>query len=170
MHFTIYSFLFTYFSTLIILGKSIKHFKHLGFIKSNKIQVPLCCRCKEKISYFLTKFKSKIEYICQECINQNEINNYKTKKLKNNLNSYYCKKCNKSFKFWNDKEPYCEICYSNLNKHHNCGPFTHSFPVVYYKVKNNLENLKKDKIYIDNLILELKEKYPESEKKNPNKL
>ena len=28
-----------------------------------------------------------------------------------------------------------------------------------------MENLKKDKIYIDNLISELKEKYPESEKK-----
>ena len=45
----------------------------------------------------------------------------------------------------------------------------HSYPIVYNKVKNNLENLKKDKLYIDNLISKIKIKYPESEEIIPQK-
>ena len=40
---------------------------------------------------------------------------------------------------------------------------------MYYKIIQNLENLKKDKIYIEKLILEIKYKYFESEEKNLKK-
>lgn len=135
--------------------------EYLKFIKSNNIQIPLCSQCNQNPSTYINIWKHK--YFCNNCINQNKIKDYK--KLKNNFNSYYCKKHNKSFRFINNGEPYCEICYSNLNEHTSCGPLSHSYPVVYHKIRQNLENLKKDKIYIEKLITELKTKYPESENK-----
>ena len=135
--------------------------EYLKFIKSNNIQIPLCSQCNQNMSNYIDIWKYK--YICNNCLNQNGINNYRI--LKNNFNSYYCKKHNKSFAFINQGEPYCKICYSNIDIHINCGPLMHSYPIVYNKVKNNLENLKKDKLYIDNLISEIKIKYPVSEEK-----
>ena len=62
--------------------------------------------------------------------------------------------------------PYCEICYSNYKSTHeeirNFGKIWHSYPALYYKVKNNIEKAKKDKNYIENLLLKIKEKYVDS--------
>ena len=139
--------------------------EYLKFIKSNNIQIPLCSQCNLNISNYIER--SEFKYFCNNCINQNEINNYR--RLKNNFNSYYCKIHNQSFAFKNNGEPYCKICFSNLDQHKIFGPLSHAYPIVYNKVKNNLENLKKDKIYIDNLISEIKIKFPESEEKKIKK-
>ena len=135
--------------------------EYLKFIKSNNIQIPLCSECSQNPSTYI-KFH-EFTYFCDNCINQNKIRDYK--KLKNNFNSYYCKKHNKSFKFINSGEPYCEICFSNFKELHNYGPLCHSYSILYYKVKKNFENFKEDKIYIENLISDIKNKYPESEEK-----
>ena len=135
--------------------------EYLKFIKSNNIQIPLCSQCNQNPSTYINI--CKYTYFCENCIEPNEIRDYK--KLKNNFNNYYCKKHNRSFKFINNGETYCELCYSNLKEFKNHGPLSHSYPIVYNKIRNNLENFKKDKIYIENLISELKNKYPESEEK-----
>ena len=137
--------------------------EYLKFIKSNNMQIPLCCQCNQNPSTHINI--DKYTYFCENCIDPNK--DYK--KLKNNFNNYYCQKHNRSFKFTNNGEPYCEICYSNLKEHINYGPLSHSYPIVYNKVRNNLENFKKDKINIESLISEIKNKYPESEKKKDKK-
>jgi len=140
--------------------------EYLKFIKLNNIQIPLCSHCNQNPSTFINY--QNYTYFCDNCIQPNEVRYFK--KLKNNFNNYYCKKHNRSFKFTNNGEPYCEICYSNIEElKKNCGPLSHLYPIAYNKIKNNLENFKKDKIYIENLISEIKIKYPETEEKRVNK-
>ena len=140
--------------------------EYLKFIKSNNIQIPLCSHCNQNLSTYINS--CNYTYFCDNCIEPNEIRDYKN--LKNNFNNYYCKKHNSSFKFINNGEPYCEICFSNLiESKTKFGPLSHSYPLIYNKIKNNLENFKKDKIYIESLISEIKNKYPESEEKRVKK-
>ena len=140
--------------------------EYLKFIKQNNIQIPLCNQCNQNPSTYIKIYE--YTYFCENCIEPNGIRDYK--KLKNNFNNYYCKKHNRSFKFVNKgEEPYCELCYSNLKDFETFYPLSHSYPIIYNKIRNNLENFKKDKIYIENLISELKNKYPESEEKKDKK-
>ena len=145
--------------------KTIDLNEYLKVIKSNNTQIPLCSICSQNPSTYINSWKQT--YFCDNCIEQNNIKDYK--KLKYNLNSYYCKKHNKSFKFSNNGKLYCEICYSNFEEKTNYDPISHSYPILYHKVKNNLNKFGEDKTYIKNLISEIKNKYPESKGKKVKK-
>ena len=69
-------------------------YEYLKFIKSKNIQIPLCKQCKENISIFINI--NEYTYFCDNYVKKKK---YKYKRLKNNFNSFYCKKHNKSFKY-----------------------------------------------------------------------
>ena len=141
--------------------------EYLKFVKSNNIQIPLCSQCEQNPSTLIQE--RKFTYICDNCFNHITRERHYYKRLKNNFNSYYCKEHNKSFKFINDGEPFCKKCYSLLETHTNYGPLSHSYPVVYQNVTKNLEKLKKDKIYIENLVSDIQNKYHGKEEIKTNK-
>ena len=144
---------------------------YLKFIKNN-IEIPLCFECHQNnATYTKKRLSSSLysQYYCNNCLNQYEMDNYMH--LMHNFNDTYCKKHNLPFIItnYNNSLSFCKICYDNLPERDIYKDVCHAYPVLFDKIRNNLELFKKDKEYLENLILKLKENHPElKEESNEN--
>ena len=124
---------------------------YLKFIKNN-IEIPLCFECHQSSATYAKKrvYSSLYsQYYCNNCLNQYEMDNYIH--LMHNFNDTYCQKHNLPFTIinYNNSSSFCKICYDNLPERDIYKDAWHAYPVLFDKIRNNLELFKKDKEYWD---------------------